>query len=97
MAAASAPTGGSRTPIVAGAAALVAVAWGAGLLGTRPGRRVLLGGVILVGVTLFAVPEAVRGVQSRFTGDTAETETRFSFFSLSATACLSSKSPADAQ
>ena len=75
--AAVAPTGGSRAPMVAGAVALLAVAFGAGFFATRTGRRVLFGGVVLAVVTIFAMPEAIRGVGSRFTSDTEETEGRF--------------------
>jgi hypothetical protein len=74
--AAVAPTSGSRSPIVLGAAALLAVFWGAGLVRTRIGRRILVGGALAATLAVVAVPEAVEGVEARFNADAEETRGR---------------------
>ncbi len=67
-AAATMPMSGSRGPVLMGAAALVAAAWGAGFVRSRAGRRVVLGAALVVGAAAVAVPEATEGVRSRFGG-----------------------------
>jgi hypothetical protein len=63
--------------MVIGAVMLLAVAWGAGLLKTAIGRRVLAGSVVAVVVAAVALPDAIEGVGARFTEDNRETNSRF--------------------
>lgn len=70
------PMAGSRGSIVAGALVLLIAMWSAGLFFTRVGRRVLLGASVAVFVSLFAFPEAMTGVESRFSNK-EETAGRF--------------------
>lgn len=72
---ASAFTTGSRAPVVLAGGALALVAWKAGFLATRLGRRVFTGVAVAAAVAYFALPEAVLGVSSRFSG--ADTLSRF--------------------
>lgn len=63
------PMSGSRGPVLVGAGALVAVAWGAGFLRSQVGRRLILVGILVAGAAAVAVPEATEGVRSRFAGE----------------------------
>ena len=60
------PMAGSRGSVVLGAAVLLIAMWTSGLFFTRLGRRVLIGGIVAVFLSLFAFPDAMSGVQSRF-------------------------------
>ncbi len=75
-AAAALPMSGSRASVLVGGAVLVIAAWTSGLLFTRIGRRIMVGGALaaVLSVTLF--PDAFLGVESRFQ-DQAETESRY--------------------
>lgn len=75
--AAALPTSGSRGPIVLSAAALAAVAYAAGLLWSRQGRRVIGLGIVAVVTALAVSSDAVEGVRSRFVHDADETRSRF--------------------
>jgi drug/metabolite transporter (DMT)-like permease len=75
LAAAVVPMSGSRASVLIGAAILVVTAWTAGLLVTRIGRRILIGGVLAAIVAVAVFPDAFIGVQSRF--DVDETNSRF--------------------
>jgi hypothetical protein len=70
------PMSGSRSSVVTGAAILAIMFWASGLVFTRIGRRVLIGGAITAILSVVAFPEAFQGVQSRFADET-ETEGRF--------------------
>jgi hypothetical protein len=76
LTAAVVPMSGSRAAVLLGAAVLLITAGTSGLLFTRIGRRVLIGGVAAAILTLFAFPDAFLGVQSRF-ADVEETNTRY--------------------
>jgi hypothetical protein len=67
------PMSGSRGSVVLGALMLAITAWAAGLLFTVIGRRIVLGGMVAVVLSLVAFPDAYEGVQSRFedSGDTS--------------------------
>jgi len=65
-AAAVIPMSGSRSSVVAAGLVLAIGMWSAGLFFTRLGRRILLGGIVAVFLSLFAFPEAMSGVESRF-------------------------------
>jgi hypothetical protein len=65
-AAAVIPMSGSRGPVLLGAGVLAIMAWASGLFFTRIGRRVLVGGIIAVVVSVVAFPDALFGVESRF-------------------------------
>lgn len=69
------PMAGSRAAVLAGGGGLILVAWGAGLLRTRIGRRSLVAGVAGVLAAMWLAPDAVQGVGDRF--DSAETGERF--------------------
>jgi hypothetical protein len=75
-AAAVIPMSGSRSSVVAAALVLAIGMWSAGLFFTRLGRRILLGGMVAVFLSLFAFPEAMSGVESRFQ-NREETSGRF--------------------
>jgi hypothetical protein len=60
------PMAGSRGSVVVAAAVLLIAVWASGLFFTRIGRRVLVGGTVGVFLSLFAFPDAMSGVQSRF-------------------------------
>jgi len=66
MTAAVVPMSGSRASILLGLAVLAIAVWSAGLLATRVGRRIVLGGVAAAVLAVVAFPEAFMGVQSRF-------------------------------
>lgn len=70
------PMSGSRASVLLGAAVLIIAAWTSGLLFTRVGRRIMIGGGLaaVLSVTLF--PEAILGVESRFQ-DQEETQSRY--------------------
>ncbi len=74
----TAPMSGSRSALVLPVAAVLSVLWGAGLLSTRAGRR-MLGGVVVAAVLAATFSqEAIAGVMSRFEGgNTGETNSRF--------------------
>lgn len=63
------PMSGSRAPLLVGGALVVIIAWSAGFLFTKAGRRVVFGGIALVAATLTASPEALQGVFDRMAGD----------------------------
>jgi hypothetical protein len=60
------PMAGSRGSVVVAAGVLLMAMWTSGLFFTRIGRRVLLGGIVAVFLSLFAFPDAMSGVRSRF-------------------------------
>jgi hypothetical protein len=68
------PMSGSRGSVVLGVLVLVITTWTAGLLFTRVGRRVIIGGIIAVVLATVAFPEALEGVRARF--DSEETGDR---------------------
>jgi hypothetical protein len=59
------PMSGSRAPLFIGGGLLLIIAWSAGFLFTKAGRRLVFGGFILVAATLTAFPEAIEGVYAR--------------------------------
>jgi hypothetical protein len=67
---------GSRSSVLLGGAILLVTAWTAGLFFTRVGRRVLIGGILAATFAVFAFPDAIFGVKSRFE-DQEETNTRY--------------------
>jgi hypothetical protein len=69
------PMSGTRAAVLAGGAGIALVAWGAGLLGTRAGRRMVAAGAVAAAAALWFAPDAVQGVSDRF--DTSETRERF--------------------
>jgi hypothetical protein len=69
------PMAGSRSSVVLGIGVLGLTAWAAGLLFTRVGRRIIIGGVFAMVLAAFAFPDALSGVQSRF-DDAEETQSR---------------------
>jgi hypothetical protein len=71
------PMTGSRASVLIGGTVLIITAWTAGLFFTSIGRRVMVGAVVAVALALVAFPEAFEGVQSRFTAQEEETQTRF--------------------
>jgi hypothetical protein len=60
------PMSGSRTSVLLGATVLLVAAWTSGLLFTRIGRRVMIGGALAAVLSVSLFPEAFVGVQSRF-------------------------------
>jgi len=76
MTAAVVPMSGSRASILLGLAVLAIAVWSAGLLATRIGRRIGLGGAAAGVLAVVAFPEAFVGVQSRFENP-EETQGRF--------------------
>jgi hypothetical protein len=74
--AATVPMAGSRGSVIGAGLVLLIAMWSAGLFFTRIGRRVLLGGGVAVFLSVFAFPEAMLGVESRF-GNPEETRGRF--------------------
>lgn len=63
------PMTGSRGTMIFGGAVLAVTAWSAGLFFTPAGRRVLIGVVVGIIVSLVVFPDALIGVQSRFEGE----------------------------
>lgn len=63
------PMSGSRGPLLIGGALVIIIAWSAGFLFTRAGRRMVFGGLALVAATLTAFPEALQGVYDRMAGE----------------------------
>jgi hypothetical protein len=59
------PMSGSRAPVFIGACLIVLIAWGAGFLFTKAGRRLIIGGFVLVATTFTAFPAGMEGVFSR--------------------------------
>lgn len=74
--AATVPMAGSRGSVIAAGLVLAIAMWSAGLFFTRIGRRALVGGIVAVFLSVFAFPEAMSGVESRF-GNPEETRHRF--------------------
>lgn len=70
------PMSGSRAAVLLGGAVLVITAWTSGLLFTRVGRRVLIGGTLAAVLSVSLFPEAFLGVSDRFS-DTQETQGRY--------------------
>ncbi len=77
-AAAVLPMSGSRGAIIIGAVGLAVVAWGAGLVRTKNGRRIAIAGAFAAVVATLASPNAVKGIQDRF--EYQDTNTRFAQF-----------------
>jgi hypothetical protein len=75
LAAATLPMAGSRGPIVIGFVLCALVAWRAGLVFTRAGRRIVVLVALAAFATVFAFPDAIQGVINRFNG--GDTEDRF--------------------
>jgi hypothetical protein len=73
MAAAVLPMSGNRLSVLVGGGILLVLVWSAGLIFTRIGRRLMLGGVMAAIVAVIAFPDALGGVQSRWRN---EEETR---------------------
>jgi hypothetical protein len=69
------PMSGSRASVLIGGAILVVTAWTAGLLVTRIGRRIVVGGIAAAIVAVAVFPDALIGVRDRF--DPEETNSRF--------------------
>jgi len=69
------PMSGSRAPVFVGACLVIIIAWRAGFLFTKAGRRLILGGLILVATTLTAFPEAMEGVLNRL--ESSDSQSRF--------------------
>lgn len=76
MAAAVVPMSGARASILLGLFVLAVTAWSAGLLATRIGRRILVGGAAAAVLAVAVFPDAFAGVQSRF-ADEQETHGRY--------------------
>ena len=76
LTAATIPMSGSRAALIIGGTILVVSVWTAGLFKTRIGRRILVGGIAAVVVSLVAFPDAFLGVRSRFANE-EETNSRF--------------------
>jgi hypothetical protein len=66
MTAAVLPMSGSRLSVLVGGGILLVSVWTAGLFFTRVGRRLFIGGITAVIVSLVAFPDAFLGVQARF-------------------------------
>jgi len=67
---------GARASVLLGAAMLIIAAWSTGLLFTRIGRRIVMGGVAAGVLAVVVFPEAFVGVQSRFSNE-EETQSRY--------------------
>ncbi|HXU07195.1 MAG TPA: hypothetical protein VN903_39850 [Polyangia bacterium] len=76
MTAAVVPMSGARASVLLGAAMLIIAAWSTGLLFTRIGRRIVMGGVAAGVLAVVVFPEAFVGVQSRFSNE-EETQSRY--------------------
>jgi hypothetical protein len=70
---ATVPMSGSRSPILIGGGVLLIVARQAGLLRSKVGRRMIVGGAIAAFLALSFSPDAVQGVEDRFKGEDTET------------------------
>jgi|SRR6185312_4257036 len=70
------PMSGSRASVLQGAAVLVIAAWTSGLLFTRIGRRIMIGGALAAVLSVSLFPDAILGVESRF-GNQEETQSRY--------------------
>jgi hypothetical protein len=75
LAIASIPMSGSRAPFVAGLLLLALVAWYAGFLFTRIGRRVIFVGAVAIFAVIYFVPDSLQGVKDRF--ESGDTDSRF--------------------
>jgi hypothetical protein len=69
------PMSGSRAPVVVGACMVTIIAWSAGFLFTKAGRRLIIGGIVLVAITLTAFPAAMDGVFNRL--QSGDSQARF--------------------
>jgi hypothetical protein len=69
------PMSGSRASVLLGVIVLAITMWTSGLLFTRLGRRVLVGGVAAGVISVAAFPEAFTGITDRFS-QTEETASR---------------------
>jgi O-antigen ligase len=70
------PMSGSRSSVLLGAVVLVIAAWTSGLLFTRIGRRIMIGGALAAVLSVSLFPDAFMGVQSRF-GNEEENYSRY--------------------
>ena len=67
------PMSGSRAPLLIGGVLMIIIAWSAGFLFTRAGRRVVVGAIVLTITTLTASPEALSGVFERLNAEESRT------------------------
>ena len=70
------PMSGSRASVLLGVGVLIISAWSAGMLFTRIGRRIVIGGVAAGVLAVVVFPDAFFGVQSRF-ANVEETQSRY--------------------
>jgi hypothetical protein len=63
------PMSGSRAPLLIGGGLVIIIAWSAGFLFTRAGRRVVFGAFAFVAATTTVFPEALEGVYERMAGE----------------------------
>jgi hypothetical protein len=70
------PMSGSRASVILGAAVLIIAAWTSGLLFTRVGRRIMIGGALAAVLSVSLFPEAFVGVRDRFSNE-EETHGRY--------------------
>lgn len=70
------PMSGSRAPVLLALGGLALVAWAAGLLWTRQGRRVIVAGALSIAVAILMAPDAIQGVGDRFFANPSETRGR---------------------
>lgn len=70
------PMSGSRSSLLLGGIVLIVAAWTSGLLFTRIGRRIMIGGLLAAVLSLTLFPEAFSGVQDRF-DNAEETQSRY--------------------
>lgn len=68
MLAVAAPMSGSRAPIAVLGIALGVVVMTAGVIHSRTGRRAIVAGMVAIPLVLYAAPQAITGVMSRFEG-----------------------------
>jgi hypothetical protein len=59
---------GSRAPLLIGGGLIIVIAWSAGFLLTKAGRRIAFGGFVLAAAALTTFPEAMDGVYERMSG-----------------------------
>jgi len=74
--AATIPMSGSRGAVLQAGLGLSCVAYAAGFLATRVGRRVVAGGAVAAVLAVMVSPEAARGISDRFTRNTGESSSR---------------------
>jgi hypothetical protein len=70
------PMSGSRSSVLFGVGILVLAIWSAGLVFTRIGRRVAVGALVAAVLSAIAFPDALVGVQDRFSENQEETSER---------------------